>query len=264
MIAVLTTVRNGMPFIKEAVMSVRDQVLEDYRHWVVDDGSTDGTRAYLEAEQGGRLTVVLGPSIGRGRALNAGVTEADAEFIAILDADDVAGPIWLAEMRRIMQQNADIAVLTCHAAFAKKDMDISADGQDVVRQILPDVFLYRNPVSHSGTLIRRRVLIDAGGYDESRTSLFDYELWVRLLCRGHQIWGVDKSYIFKRIHGGQHFESRKRFSYLLGCYHLRRQVSRELLHGNGKIIPLLGFLYGLLPQAFRHWRYNRFTSRNAD
>lgn len=263
MITVLTTVRNGMPFVTEALASVREQTLRDFNHCVVDDGSTDGTAEYLKTGDQGNLNLILCPALGRGRTLNAGVASSDAEFIAILDADDMASPVWLAEMLAIMQQNPNIAVLSCHAAFSRRDVAVTGDGQRQIKQILPEVFLYRNPVTHSGSLIRRKVLLEAGGYDESRKSLFDYELWVRLLIRGNQIWGVDKSYVFKRIHPGQHFESRKRLSYLLGCYRIRRQVSRELLQGKGALIPILGFIYGLLPQAFRHWRYNRFTSRNA-
>lgn len=263
MITVLTTVRNGMPFVAEALASVRAQHLKEFNHCVVDDGSTDGTAAYLKAEEQDNLNVILCPALGRGRALNKGVASSAAEFIAILDADDMASPVWLGEMRAIMEQDPNIAVLSCHAAFDKKDMDVAGACPREIRQILPEAFLYRNPVTHSGSLIRRQVLLDAGGYDESRKSLFDYELWVRLLSRGKQIWGVDKSYVYKRIHSRQHFESRKRLSYLLGCYRIRRHVSRELLHGRGAFIPLLAFVYGLLPQAFRHWRYNRFTSRNA-
>ena len=263
MMTVLTTVRNGMPFVTEALASVRAQHLKDFNHCVVDDGSTDDTPAYLKTEEQPNLNVVLCPALGRGRSLNVGVASSEGEFIAILDADDMASPVWLGEMLGIMQQRPNIAVLTCHAAFDRKDVDEVVNGPGEIRQILPESFLYRNPVTHSGSFIRRQVLLDAGGYDESRQSLFDYELWVRLLARGYEIWGLDRSYVFKRIHSGQHFESRKRLHYLLGCYRIRRDVSRELLHGKGAFIPLLTFIYGLLPQAFRHWRYSRFTSRNA-
>ena len=263
MITVLTTVRNGMPFIAEALDSVREQRLRDFRHCVVDDGSTDGTPAHLKAAEYDQLDVVLSPALGRGRALNLGVAGSDAEFIAVLDADDLASPLWLEEMLGIMQDNPNIAVLTCHAAFSRKDVVVAAQTPPQIKQILPETFLYRNPVTHSGSLIRRQALLDAGGYDESRKSLFDYELWVRLLTRGYLIWGVEKSYVYKRIHSRQHFENRNRLSYLRGCYHIRRQVSHELLKGKGAMIPLLAFIYGLLPEAFRHWRYNRFTSRNS-
>lgn len=257
MIAVLTTVRNGMPFIVETIASVRAQEFKDFRHCVVDDGSSDGTADFLRREENADLVVVHSEPIGRGRALNLGAARCQADFLAILDADDVASPCWLAAMAGIMVGNPDIAVLSCSGMLAKKEMDVRIDGDIRAYQLSPEMFLYRNPVHHSGTLIRMQALRETGGYDESRESLFDYELWVRLLKHGKQIWRVDNGFIFKRIHSGQHFERRKRLQYLKGSYQIRRSVSMDILGGRAALIPALLFLYGLLPRWLRHWVYSR-------
>lgn len=257
MISVLTTVRNGMPFVKEAIASVRAQEYKAFRHCVVDDGSSDGTSNFLRLEENSDLTVVHSEPIGRGRALNLGVGSCQADLLAILDADDVASPGWLAAMVEIMESNPDIAVLSCSGMLDKKEMDVRINGAIRAYQLSPEMFLYRNPVHHSGTLIRMRALHEAGGYDESRDCLFDYELWVRLLKQGKQIWRVDNGFIFKRIHAGQHFERKKRLHYLVGTYRIRRSVSVDLLSGRSAMIPALLFIYGLLPRGFRHWIYSR-------
>lgn len=263
MITVLTTVRNGMPFIAEAIASVRAQEYKNYRHCIVDDGSSDGTTEFLRSEENRDLDVIVSPPVGRGVALNLGSNSCKSDFLAILDADDVASPCWLAAMVKIMEQNRDIAVLSCRGTLAIADMELQMCSQDEAYRLTPEMFLSRNPVHHSGTLIRRQSLLKAGGYDESRSSLFDYELWVRLLQRGEQIWRIDRGYIYKRIHTRQHFEGRKRINYLLGCYQIRRRVSSELLGGRGAMIPPLALVYGLLPRIFRHWRYRRNHSKDS-
>lgn len=256
MITVLTTVRNGMPFIKEAIASVRAQKYQTFRHCVVDDGSSDGTSNFLSLEENCDLVIMHSGPIGRGSALNLGVASCQADLLAILDADDVASPCWLAAMVEIMESNPDIAVLSCSGMLNKNEMDVRISKGIRAYKLSPEMFLYRNPVHHSGTLIRMQALREVGGYDESRDCLFDYELWVRLLKQGKQIWRIDNGFIFKRIHPGQHFERRNRMHYLLASYRIRRSVSDGLLGGHKAVIPALLFLYGLLPRKFRHWIYS--------
>lgn len=246
-----------MPFVAEAIVSVRGQVFRDFEHQVVNDGSTDNTSDFLKQQENNDLIVVNTLPIGRGRALNLGMAHSHAEWLAILDADDVASPSWLAAMVKVMENNPDIAVLSCSGMLSKEEMDTSVIENIRPYRLSPEEFLYRNPVHHSGTLIRMQVLREVGGYDESRDCLFDYELWVRLLKHGKQIWRVDNGYIFKRIHKRQHFERRNRLHYLLGSYRIRQSVCADLLGGKNSLIPFLLFLYGLLPRGLRHWVYSR-------
>lgn len=257
MITVLTTVRDGMPFLAEAIASVRAQEYRNFRHCVANDGSLDGTSDFLELGENSDLVVVHAGSIGRGRALNLGGACGQADLLAILDADDVASPCWLAAMVRIMEGHSDMAVLSCGGTLEEDGMDVRMGDGIRAYQLSPEMFLYRNPVHHSGTLIRMQSLREVGGYDESRDCLFDYELWVRFLKQGKQIWRVNNEFIFKRIHPGQHFERRNRLNYLLASYRIRRSVSRDLLGGHHAMIPAVLFLYGLLPRRFRHWIYSR-------
>lgn len=258
MIAVITTVRNGLPFLEENLVSVAAQRVAGHVHVVVDDGSTDGTAAWLSSTWQTRVELILSAPVGRGRALNIGWRAVEAEYIAILDADDTASPVWLQEMLKVMQAHPQIDVLGCRGVMAKDHVETRPSDDAVPEILAPDSFLMMNPVHHSGVLIRRQALARVNGYDESRKSLFDYALWVSLLESGACIANLSRGYIFRRIHDRQHFESRKRITYLKGCFGLRRRVSTSLLGGRGQLIPYLTFVYGLLPQDVRHWvRYWR-------
>lgn len=258
MIAVVTTVRNGLPFLEENLVSVAAQGETERIHVVVDDGSTDGTAVWLSANWQTRIELFLSAPVGRGRALNIGLRAVEAEFVAILDADDAASPVWLQEMLKVMRAHPQIDVLGCRGVMAKEHVENTSSDEVVPEILLADRFLMMNPVHHSGVLIRRYALAKVNGYDESRKSLFDYALWVDLMESGACIANLDRAYIFRRIHDRQHFESRKRIAYLKGCFGLRRRVSASLLGGRGRLVPYLMFVYGLLPQYLRHWvRYLR-------
>jgi len=81
-------------FLADAVESALAQTHADTEVVVVDDGSTDGSRALLERWQG-RIRVVLQPNGGQAAALNAGWEASRGELVLLLDADDRLHP-WAA------------------------------------------------------------------------------------------------------------------------------------------------------------------------
>lgn len=86
-ISVIIPAYNCARFLPQALASARAQQGYDLELIVVDDGSTDGTRAAALAEAGVRYfyQANAGPSAAR----NRGLAEATGEFIAFLDADDL-------------------------------------------------------------------------------------------------------------------------------------------------------------------------------
>jgi len=90
-VSVIVPVRNGAPYLAEALDSVLGQSTPPGRLIVVDDGSTDDTPHLLEwyAE---RALVLRQEPHGVGAALNRGVAAARSPLLAFLDADDVWMP----------------------------------------------------------------------------------------------------------------------------------------------------------------------------
>src|SRR5437867_4320953 len=96
MVSVITIVYNGARFLSEAIESVLGQ---DYAAWellVVDDGSTDESRAIAErycTDPGGRIRVIShSVNQGMSRARNSGLRHASGEYVAFLDSDDIWQP----------------------------------------------------------------------------------------------------------------------------------------------------------------------------
>jgi glycosyltransferase involved in cell wall biosynthesis len=111
MIDVLLTVYNGLPFLPEQLQSLREQTYGDWRLWVRDDGSTDGTPQVVReaAARDGRIRLLesgetrIGARAGFAWLLaNAG--DGKAEYTMFCDADDVWLPnkieVTLDAMRR--------------------------------------------------------------------------------------------------------------------------------------------------------------------
>ncbi len=88
LISCVIPVFNGERYLGEALESVLAQSYQPLEVIVVDDGSTDGT-AEVARRYGERVRYVWQPNAGETAARNLGLTAAQGEFIAFLDADDV-------------------------------------------------------------------------------------------------------------------------------------------------------------------------------
>jgi glycosyltransferase involved in cell wall biosynthesis len=87
-VSVVIPVYNGEGTIAEALDSVFAQRFQDsFEVIVVNDGSTDGTRALL-GKYGDRIRVIDQENAGIAAARNAAIRAAAGEYIALLDADD--------------------------------------------------------------------------------------------------------------------------------------------------------------------------------
>lgn len=99
--ALIDTYNQGR-FVEEAIESVlqQDFPASEMEILVVDDGSTDDTRARVE-KYGNRVRYIWKPNGGQASALNLGFEQAHGEIIACLDADDV----WLpSKLRRVVDE----------------------------------------------------------------------------------------------------------------------------------------------------------------
>ncbi|MBV8097476.1 MAG: glycosyltransferase family 2 protein [Acetobacteraceae bacterium] len=94
LVDVLIPVFNGAKTIRSAIESIQRQTLKEFRIIVIDDGSTDSTPEILEgiAKSDSRLRVLTKSNSGIVDALNIGLEQCRAEYVARHDADDLANP----------------------------------------------------------------------------------------------------------------------------------------------------------------------------
>ena len=100
-VSVLMPTWNAGQYVAEAVESILLQSLADFELLVVDGGSTDRTLEIVSRYRDERVRVLSAPSAGLAPALNFGMAQARAPWIARQDADDVSLPsVWRPNGRR--------------------------------------------------------------------------------------------------------------------------------------------------------------------
>jgi glycosyltransferase involved in cell wall biosynthesis len=96
---------NAELYLDECIQSLLNQTFSDFELIIVDDGSIDGTLAYLGKLQDPRVRLfVLGSNHGLIQARTRGFQAASGRYIAVMDADDIAAPTRLEEQFRAMEQ----------------------------------------------------------------------------------------------------------------------------------------------------------------
>lgn len=151
---------------------------------VVDDGSTDAT-AEVAAWYGDRIRLIRQPNAGLPAARNAGILQADGEYLVFLDSDDALRPDYLARAATALTARPDVDVLHGRADVVDLDGNVIASfgGADLG----PDPFarlLAGNDGPPNTWIVRRSLLARAGLFDPTLRSCEDWDQWLRCALAG--------------------------------------------------------------------------------
>jgi len=185
-ISVIMPTYNRARYIAEAIRSVQSQTLREWEMIVIDDGSTDGTEKIVReiAATDPRISYFKNEkNLGIAKTRNRGVSLAKADYVAMLDSDDVwASPDKLVKQISFLEQNKNFGIVGVNACF------INEDGKAVGKRTnfpsedvgIRKTELYRNILMQSGLLIRKSAIEKAGGYDSSFSIFDDHDLWLKI------------------------------------------------------------------------------------
>lgn len=180
--SVVIPVFNGERFLAEAIGSALAQTLPPLEIVVVDDGSTDASRAVAEGF-GDCVRVLTGPNAGPSAARNRGVREARGAWIAFLDADDRWEPGYLQAAAAHLEGRPGVGLLCLGVRVLEEDGRPTAH---VILKKTPGpayttVGLLEGDIGTICTpLVARDLFLASGGFDESLRANEDCHLWLRL------------------------------------------------------------------------------------
>ncbi|MBN1870656.1 MAG: glycosyltransferase family 2 protein, partial [Candidatus Omnitrophica bacterium] len=215
-ISVIIAAYNNASYLKEAINSVLNQTYKDFEVIVVDDGSTDNTRALVESMQSvhpGMIQYIYQQNQGPAPARNAGIRAAQGKYIAFLDADDIWLPDKLARQMECFQRDPETGFVYCDNIFVDENNSaidnyvrkIRLVEGDILLELFKDFFIIT-----SGVILKKECVEKIGLFNEKLLVGEDYEYFLRLA--GRYKAGVVKEKLFRRR---VHANSLSRQDYLL-------------------------------------------------
>jgi teichuronic acid biosynthesis glycosyltransferase TuaG len=256
-VSVICTARNAAPTIAATLESILAQDMSAWEMIVVDDGSADDTAAVVRsyAHTDRRIRLVTTGGIGRGPALNRAIAEAKTDLIANIDADDESHPARLRRQVEAIARHPEFALICTEIVIvygADRPIWPAIDGPGPVKDVTKALAL-SNPVCHSSVIMRRPAILRAGGYEEGRRFVLDYDLWVRCAAADLRLGKLQMPLAAKRIHAGQYFLHTARLRYLLASLRVQARAMRTV-GVRAWQVPVIALRVGwlILPLGIRH------------
>jgi glycosyltransferase involved in cell wall biosynthesis len=205
LISVVMVVCNVDRFLAGAIESILQQTYPDFEFIIVDFGSTDGSKAtaLTYAAKDSRITFQTIPNCTLPEARNAACLMAQGQYIAVMDADDIAVPERLAWEIDFLEKRPEVGFVGGATEW------IDATGRALRVNFFPtddhdikSALTIRCPYSQPTVLIRKEAFDSVGGYRSVFLQAEDYDLWTRIAER-YQCANLDRVVLKYRVHPHQ-------------------------------------------------------------
>jgi glycosyltransferase involved in cell wall biosynthesis len=202
-VSVIIPAYNSAQFIVETLESVFAQTYNDYEIIIVDDGSTDNIKEILQNYMS-KIRYIYKVNGGPASARNVGIKNADGEYIAFLDSDDLWLPEKLKEQMECFQNNPDIGLVYCdnirfneNSIYQKKDNIYQPTNGYIFFKLLEGNF-----ITNSTVIVKKKCLEEVDYFDEdiNLISSEDYDMWLRI-SRVFNVGYVKKPLVKYRVRG---------------------------------------------------------------
>ena len=228
LISVVLPVWNGESYLAAAIDSILAQSFRDFELVVIDDGSTDGTTDILHSYTDSRLRIHRREHGGIVAALNYGVEQSNADWIARQDADDISMPDRLEVQFELVNKIQNIVL-----SYSDSELigEVS-EGMGNARLPRTKAFTalklcFQCPIIHSTVLFRKNAFHKAGGYLPEERHAEDFSLWGRMVECG-ECAGVPKKLLQRRVHSNsvsrQNLDTQLALTRRIAVEHCRRYM----------------------------------------
>jgi hypothetical protein len=208
LISVVVVNWNGKEFLSECLDSLRHQVYQPLAVKVVDNGSTDGSVDFVSRQYPEVEIVALSENLGFSLANNIALETVYAEYVALLNNDAVAHPLWLKCLVEALREHPEAGFAASKMLFYDAPTTIDRAGDAYTRAGTGSLRGRGEQASKynemewifgacaGASLYRRRMLDDIGLFDEDFFLLYeDVDLSFRAQLKGYKCLYVPEAIV---------------------------------------------------------------------
>lgn len=172
-------VYNGEKYVAEAIHSILKQSFENFELLVIDDGSRDSSADIVSQIRDDRIRLIKNEkNLGVAKSLNKLILESQGEFVARMDADDIALPNRFEKQLNYIEENSDISICGSWVkCFGEEDHIFrypEHHRENRLQLLLAPCFAHPAVMWRKSDFIKNDLK-----YQEDPPTAEDYDLWVK-------------------------------------------------------------------------------------
>ena len=184
---IMMPVYNAAKIIDESIQSILNQTHQEFRLWIIDDGSTDGTQEVCQTYvTDARIHYKKILHQGISRTLIIGMEQVQGDYVARIEADDVWMPWHLDMVLHSLESTSTLDVVGSKIIFQeteKKQLLTRNKQNHLYGEDLWFQLAYRNLFHPSTVVFRKSAYDEVGGYQEGCDGFEDWHLWARMVTK---------------------------------------------------------------------------------
>jgi len=193
--SVIIPAYNAMTYLPETLDSVLNQTFTNFEVLIINDGSTDHIIPWIAEVTDPRVQLISQENQGVSLARNTGIANAQGEYIAFLDADDLWEATKLEKQVRCLDTEPEVGLVYTWTQLVDEHgeptgVKYNSHLEGVVWQqiLVGDIVC-----SGSSAMVRRSCFEVAGVFDPDLSSAADFDMWTRIAA--HYPFALIKEYL---------------------------------------------------------------------
>lgn len=265
---------NGMAYLETCLTSLQKQTVSEFRVLIVDNGSSDGSLAWIDEHCKEVKVLALDKNYGFCTAVNKGIEASDTPYVILLNNDTEAEPEFVEALLLEIKKSTNI--FSCQAKMMDfKNRQIMDDAGDYYCALgwafakgkgrKEQLYMEKTPIfaSCAGAAIYRRSIFEEIGYfDEGHFAyLEDIDIGYRAKIYGYTSYFVPSARVYhmgSATTGSRYNEIKVRLSARNSIYMAYKNMPLLQLIFNSPLL-LLGILLKFLFFTKRHLGKEFFT-----
>lgn len=178
-ISVIMPVYNGEKYLREAIDSILNQTFTDFEFVIINDASKDTTEEIIKSYNDDRIVYLKNEqNLGVAGTLNKGLDIAKGEYIARIDADDIALPERFKKQVEHMDKHDNIGVLGSDIIIFGEGLEDKKYSFCHKKEEAKAGLFFKSSIAHPTVMIRSSILKDYSlKYTEKYNGFEDFALW---------------------------------------------------------------------------------------
>ena len=208
LVSFIISAYNSEDFIEKCIRSIFNQTYKNIEIVVIDDCSTDSTNLILnnlsKASNVKMIIIRNKLNLGLTKSLNIAAINANGEWLARLDADDLSKKDRIESQINFAIKNSQYSIIGSSCNFINKSGQYLysknyPSNHEMIKSALERAGAF---FPHSSAIIKKDVFTQLGGYNEYMKYSQDFELWLRASSR-YKIFSINKPLVSIRIHSNR-------------------------------------------------------------